>query len=446
MIVAMFTLMVVTLLMVVAVAVAVQTAGSSRRDTNLKSAQEAAAAGLQVGNYRLNMLVPTISGCVGDGVATPTGNGTCASSTYTLGNGSTYSYYTTPVLGSGNTCAGATLSNSTYNVAQRCITAVGTAHGVTARAQMRVGAFTAAPLFPIDGITGLKAVGLNGNPDVQGSVASNGTITAHGNAVMLGVTLGPAGVFNATGNVSAPAPLVLSSPLVLDPVDPGTSNQDSLSNCPDRAAAGYPACNDDYRITNGLAGPKVSPYDQSSGVSFDPATRSLSMSGNSSLTLGGGLYNFCSFSASGNAAISLAPGVSVEIFIDSPDDPGSGCPAGSGTFSISGNGTFTNLSQNPTALQIYAYGLGNGSNVFTFVGNAAFYGVIYAPQSTVNLSGNAAFTGAISANNVTLNGNAFNWSASAGSLKASTTGTYFQTAWTACTPAPTVANDPGSGC
>ena len=445
MIVAMFTLMVVTLLMIVAVAVAVQTAGSARRDTSLKSAQEAAAAGLQVANYRLNMLVPSSSNCVGDGVAAPGSNGTCASSSYMLGNGSTYSYYTTPALGSGAVCAGSSLSSS-IEIAQRCITAVGTAAGVTARAQIRVAAFAAEPLFPSPGITGLKAVGLNGNPLVEGSVASNVNVNAVGNASMLGVVLGPAGTFTKNGNVTAPTPVVLSSPLVLDPVNPGTSNQSSLANCPARAAAGYPACNDDYRITNGVSSPAVSPYDQSAGISWDPTTRSLRMTGNSSLTLGGGLYNFCSFSAAGNAAISLAPGVSAEIFIDSPDDPGSGCPAGSGTFSLAGKATWTNPSSNPTSLQIYAYGLNDGSNVFTFVGNAAFYGVIYAPQSTVNISGNGSLTGAVSASNVTLNGNAFNWSSSAGSLQAATLGTYYQTAWTACTPAPTQANVPGSGC
>ena len=53
--------------------------------------------------------------------------------------------------------------------------------------------------------------------------------------------------------------------------------------------------------------------------------------GNSSLTLGGGLYNFCEIDMSGQASMTMASGVIAEIFIDSPDDPDSGCASGSGS-------------------------------------------------------------------------------------------------------------------
>ena len=118
---------------------------------------------------------------------------------------------------------------------------------------------------------------------------------------------------------------------MLGPVDPGTSNQTSLSNCPNRAAAGYPACNDDYRITNYLNNPSspTSPFDPSNGVSFNAATRMLSTSNSHpAITLGGGIYNFCEVDILNNASIILAPGVKVEIFIDSPDDPDSGLRGG----------------------------------------------------------------------------------------------------------------------
>lgn len=434
-IVAICALLVISLVMASAVAVGVQTIGSSRRDSYRKAALEAAEAGLQIADYRLNQLDPANansqnSKCVGDAVASPDSTGTCASSVSTLGNGASYQYWTTPVLSAGATCVGQSLTSAS-SLAQRCITAVGIDNGVKERSQIRVAAFTAAPLFPVAGVTGLKSVSLNGGAYVHGSGASNGTVSAVGNSIATSNVLGPAGVANTTGNASLGPTTRLTNPIVLDPVEPGNSV----------------TTNNDGRITSGLASPAVAPYDQASGtISWSPSTRVLSMSGNASLTLGGAIYNFCSLSLSGNANISLAPGVSAEVIIDSPDDPGSGCPSNSGTLSISGNATWTNISQSPTSLQIYVFGLDNGSNVINFVGNAAFYGVLYAPQSTVNLSGNGSFTGAISGANVNLNGNAFNWSQTASTLQGNTTGAYYRTAWAQCSPTAASSNQPGSGC
>lgn len=443
-IIAILVLAVVLMLAAVAVSVAGQNSSSDRRDANDKSALEAAEAGLQVATYRLNMLAPGSAYCVGDAVASPNSTGTCPSSTYTLGNGSSYQYYTTPALGATGTCVGATLSLSA-GINQRCVTAVGTTNGVTDRAQVRVAAYSATPLFQYSGVAGLSGISVSGNGKVTGAVASNEQIGLSGNASVSAVDLGPSGTLVHSGNASYGTTTSVPT-IVLDPVNPGTSNQTSLSNCPARAAAGFPSCNDDYRISDGLTSPVTSPYDQSSGVSFNASTRTLSLSGNSSLTLGGSLYNFCQINMSGNAAISLAPGVSTEIIIDSPDDPGSGCPSGTGSLDMSGNASWTNLTQNPTALQIYAYGLDNHSGVVDLSGNANFYGVIYAPQSAVNASGNGTIYGAIAGYTVTLSGNGFDWEQSAGTLQATSNGVYYRSGWGQCTPSPTITNEPGSGC
>jgi Tfp pilus assembly protein PilX len=445
MVIAILVLAIVGAIAAAAVSVAVQTNRSTRRDSNKKNALEAAEAGLQVALYRLNMLRPDDSHCVGDAVALPDGTGTCASSTYTLGNGSTYSYYSTPALGSGSTCVGLTLTSST-NVSQRCITSVGTTNGISARSQIRAAAFGAVPLFPVAGITGLKSIANSNNVSIGGWEASNGTINSSNNATITGdIELGPSGSYSYSNGASNPPKVQLSSPIVLGPVDPGTSNQTNLANCPSRTVS----CNDDYRITNYLSNPShpTLPYDQATGVSFNSSSRSLSMSNNASLTLGGGLYNFCSFSTANNATIALAPGVKTEIIIDSPDDPNSGCAAGSGTLNVSNNATWSNLSQDPTALQIYVYGWNNMNNVVNFSNNSTFWGVLYAPLSTINLSNNAAFNGAISGNVVNLSNNfQFNWGQSAGTLQARSTGLYYRTAWAQCTPAPSVSGSPGSGC
>jgi hypothetical protein len=439
---AMAILLIMGLSVGAAISAGIGTDDVSVRDSLSKQATEAAEAGLQVALYRLNMLNPSAGYCVGNAVAGPDATGNCASSAYTLSNGATYQYYTTPALPTSSTCVGATITNGDVN--QRCITAVGTVSGVTARSQIRAAAFAAEPLFPEGGLIGLNGVSLSGNSRVTGTVASNGTIAASGNVTISAVVLGPAGSFQHSGNISWGSESTLSSPIVLSPVNPGTSNQTSLAQCPARVAAGYPSCNDDYRITNGLASPAVSPYDQASSVTFNAGTRTLTMSGNSSLTLGGGLYNFCQINASGNATITIAATASTEIIIDSPSDPGSGCPSGTGGLAMSGNVTWSNLSGNPTALQLLIYGSSSGSSA-SFSGNSNFTGVIFAPQTAIALSGNATFTGAIAGKTVSVSGNGVNWDSRVASLQASASGLYYRTAWAQCTPT-YAAISPGSNC
>ncbi len=453
MLIAMIVLLVTGMLAAVSVTVATQTNSSTRRDANNKSALEAAEAGLQVALYRLNMLRPDASHCVGDAVATPPTSGQtsgwCASSVTALGNGNAYQYYTTPSLAASATCVGLTLTSSN-TIAQRCVTSVGTSNGVSARSQIRVASFQARPLFPIAGITGTSAVTLNGNVNVSGSAATNGTMTANGNVGLGGAVLGPNARLSKTGNVTVGSTTTLTSPIVLSPVDPGTSNQSSLSACVARQAAGYPSCNDNYRITNYLSNPShpTSPYDPSTGVSlssFNAATRTLNLNGNVTLTLGGGVYNFCELTGNGNVTINVGATAKTAIFIDSPDDPGSGCPAGTGHITLSGNVNWVNTSADPTSLQIYVYGFNNGSNQVTLNGNTDFRGVVYAPQSNVVLNGNIGYYGAISGTTVTMNGNSFTWDPRAGSIQAGTTGLYYRTAWAQCT-ASFGSGSPGSSC
>jgi hypothetical protein len=190
----------------------------------------------------------------------------------------------------------------------------------------------------------------------------------------------------------------------------------------------------------------VVPFDQSTGLNWSAQNRTLTLSGNASLTLGGGLYNFCQITMSGNAAITVAANVQAEVFIDSPDDPGSGCQNGTGSLTMSGNATWVNLSQNPLALQLYVYGLNNGSSSITYSGNANIYGTLYAPKSAITLSGNGKEIGAIAGRSVTISGNGFNWDTRDASLQAGVTGLYYRTGWAQCTPTSPSGSNPGAGC
>jgi type II secretory pathway pseudopilin PulG len=427
---ALCALLIILLLSAAAATVSMQTNHYANRDYRNKNALEAAEAGLQVALYRLNMLQPADSNCIADAVATPGSNGWCQSSTTVLGNGSSYQYYSTPVLGSGATCAGYTVSDtsaSTDGISNRCITSVGTSNGIVARSQIRAAAFTPREAFPA-AITGINGITNNNNAYIGGAEASNQTITAsNGVTINGGVELGPSGSFQGSGN---PSRTILSSPIVLDPVNTGNSATD----------------NSDARITNGL--------DNSSGISFDPTTRTLTTTSNhATLTLGGSVYNFCQVTISNNVTINIAPGARVEIFIDSPYDQGSGCPAGTGTLDMANNVRWNFTSQDPTQLQIYVYGTppnsGGPTNNVTVSNNDTCYCTLYAPWSTVYLShssNNSAMVGAVSAQYVNVSNNFdFTWSPNAGNLQVGVQGLYYRTAWTQCASAYSAAS-PGAGC
>jgi len=434
--VAIIVLLITTLLATAAAYTAIQTGNSNNRDTNAKRALEAAEAGLRTSTYRMNMLVPDSTHCVTTAIALPDPTtGDCTDGQESLGNNAYFQYWNTPVLPTSTACAGVSGASSQQGVSQRCLTAVGTVNGVSVRLQVRASAFNAVPLFPL----GLGVVGLNGvtitNNATGPNVGTNGTLAISNNASTTSATLGPLPLGKVTvGNNGSSGPvtqLPFGQPLGLTGVSPGTSA----------------TINNDNRITNGLNGGTTTPYDPSSGATWNAATRMLSLSNNGSLTLGGGIYNFCGLSGANNVTISLATGARTIIYIDSPDDPGSGCAAGTGTFSLSNNTTVTNPALDATALQIFVYGLNNGSNVVNFANNSSTWATLYAPQSTVNLNNNGLLTGAIAGATVNISNNGgVSADARDSGLQATPIGLSYSTAWDQCpsaySPTAPMANCP----
>ena len=89
--------------------------------------------------------------------------------------------------------------------------------------------------------------------------------------------------------------------------------------------------NDNGRL---LAG--ASPADscsRGSGACYTSSTRTLTLGNNDSVTLGGGVYNFCQINLGNNSSINVATGAKILLYLDSPGRAGSGCarraPAGS---------------------------------------------------------------------------------------------------------------------
>ena len=443
--VALAALLILSLLGTAAVLAATETNSLTGRDGNTKAALEAADAGLRVAAYRLNQLRPDDTHCpTVPATATGTGNLCASPGVESIGNGASYRYWITGAMTSG-ACAGYAVDNTQTAIGQRCITAIGAAGAVSARTQERVVAYTSSPVFPA-AIYGSRSVTVSNNATIAGTpgdpgvLGTNGALTIGGGGTVIdGYQLGPTGTISdssSTNNYppSSSFPVRRSTPWA------------SLSNVPFGNTA---TVNDDARICT------LDPC--SGGVSFNAVTRVLSMSNNSSLTLGGGIYNFCGFSAANNAHITIGATVKTQIYIDSTarvlsDGVTSACASGSaGNFALSQNDSLDNPSANALNVQIYVYGNPAlpGANVVSLFNNSNSYISLDAPFSTVSISpsSNTVYTGAIAAYAVTLgNASSFSYQPTTNTLQVGSLGLYYRAYWKQCPSTPTDPTDPTSGC
>jgi len=437
MVVTIGALAVISILSAGVAADAVHLNGTSSADRNQKRALAAAEAGLRAATYRANKLAPTNTLCVTDIVQPPI-VGECPAFEDDLGNGASYKYYVTPVLNPSDACAGLPIQYDGADglaIAQRCVTSTGTVNGVKRRLQTRIAAFQGVPTFPVGGMVGLDSVTLGNSTAVTGGVGSNGQIALGNSSSVSGSPeIGPSAPDPTLGNSSTAGATIrrtaAQGPFVAAPVDVGNSA----------------TVNDNVRISNGLATPKVNPYDASSNVAFNASTRVLTLNNSASITLSGGTYNFCDLTATNSGQITIATGAKVRIFIDSPDRAGSGCAAGTGKLTANNSVTFSNPGPAEN-LQIYVYGWNNGQNVVDFKNSVSINGAIYAPQSKFKAKNSPQFTGGLTAKSIDFENSAnFVWSAGLAELRSRTLTLYHRTAWHECRREPAVASDPESGC
>jgi len=480
--IAMMVMLITAVLGSAAIIAAVRSNNLTNRDTRSKSALEAADAGVRTALYRLNMLGTQDAYC--PTTPSPTawdatsrlcprvgpsqddarwGDSAADDSSSHLGNGATFSYWVSAPLRTGDPCAGDTVQSTLYPVGQRCVTAVGTANGVSTRAQARVASYSAQPLFGGAGLIGANRLSISpgngGSGGIYGTIGSNHQVTLGNNVTVDGTTQsGVATVLGSSATLStsngdillpssAPAH-VDPSQLNIAPVDPGCS-----SGGVGAAPAGGGCWNVDNRIASCTANGSAT-VDACSGLTWTAASRSVSIANGGTLTLNGGTlpYNFCNFTTQNNTTINIPFGAHVVIFIDSSTlnggDPNGNCPSGSGNLTL-GNGTkIVNQNLDPLSLQIYIYGTSpKGSNIVTWNNNAqSTYMTLYAPNSTVQMQNNGGLWGGVGAYNLDITNNfQYHWVGSVSTLSARPQGLYYRSAWKQC-PAQPTTTDPRSGC
>ena len=184
--IALAVLLAAVLLATAGTGLGIQAIQTSRHDSSSKASIEAANAGLRAAIYRLNTYQPDGNHCPTEPTNYQVGTNGAPTATLCapdgpgvsqgLGNGASYTYWISRAMQTGDTCTGPAVSSSESSVAQRCVTAVGMANGVSARVQERVVAYTSAPAFPA-AIFGTKSVTISNNVTITVKDAAGCTDT-----------------------------------------------------------------------------------------------------------------------------------------------------------------------------------------------------------------------------------------------------------------------------
>lgn len=356
------------------------------RDQDSKVAQGAADAAANLALLRSNRYLRGAAQCVypsTSGVSAPLTTGTstsgwCPAVSGTVG-GATWTYQQSSALSA--TGAGQPTT----------IVATGTSDGVTRRVAVTVRPESGASILAEERVATMDYLTLSGNPNIYVNTGTNGDVTMSGSSGVCGHIRHGVGD-DVTGTNRCPGYEIYE----------GDKNLPPLSAA---ALASLRASNRNCQIAR-TCSPAAS-YSKN-GSFWDPATRTIDIGQNATLTLPTGDYLICRFNG-GNGSLVMPTGAVVRLFFDTPEN--CGLPADSlqvetgGNFNIESTGfnpqTNTGalpgfyLFGSPTVPTRADFGGGSSANEFVF----------YGPYTNVEMRGNVEYVGAFGAKGITMHGN-----------------------------------------
>jgi hypothetical protein len=257
----------------------------------------------------------------------------------------------------------------------------------------------------LEGFVGREGISLSGNADIRVGVGTNGNLETSGNANICGdIRYGVGKWWTKSGNAHqcsgyqiTEGNVELPSVSSFMPLNIATSNSDyRLVTC---TRTGVPTGCQSDTLTGDKWGTKYP---------WNSTTRELSLTGNATLTVGGGDYWLCSIQFSGNSELIVAKGAKVRFFFDTPEH----CGGNGNQLVFSGNNRIAATGYQPSAGQFempgfYFLGSPTGASQINLSGNASVTNelVIYGPDTYINISGNATWKGIIAGRRIAMSGN-----------------------------------------
>jgi hypothetical protein len=342
----------------------------SHRDSDSKGAIAAADAGANVALLRLNRYASALgpsSPClaVSGGKLVLSGtsaDGWCPAISGTVGS-SSYVYRSTPA------------TTGTMSVV-----ATGTADSVSRRVALTYKTTTVGSALAKEGLIGVDDVEIDENADARVGVGTNGNVHVHNNG-------------NVCGNIRH-----------------GVGKKAEIDN--NNSNYRLATCTKITSTTREPSGCQTDTYTGSWGSSdpWNPASRMIYTTNNTTLTLGGGDYWVCRLYIKNNSHLVMADGAKVRIFFDTPEN--CGLQAGEKQIDINNNADVTATGYQPDIGKFdvpgfYVMGSEKFSTTIEFSNNSGTNEfLLYAPNSHILIKNNAVYTGVIAGKTVHLDNNA----------------------------------------
>jgi hypothetical protein len=348
------------------------------RDQNTKEALAAAESGVNQALMHYNRIVGTASQpCV---VGEPAGlasvgmaGGWCSPVTRALGgvDGAEFTYWVRPTPG------------AIEIVSQGRVDGVSRKVELVARSSSGLEPFSGSA-----GVVGLDYIHMNSNGRITGDVGTNGNITMNSNAEIHCdyAHIGPGRQVITNSNAVFDCPTPEQGTISLPPVNQGdvrTNNSNGRMFSQDLASGGAPVWN--------------------------ASRRELILNSNTTLTLGGTNYSFCSIILNSNSAIYIRSGATTRLYFDSPENCGYG--SGATQLTLNSNSRISTTGGTPSHVALLFVGSDTrrtsailNSNTQANESCEQDY-VIYAPRTDITFNSNSFFCGAIAGKSIMLNSN-----------------------------------------
>ena len=353
------------------------------RDSDVKSALAAAEAGANQALYRYNRFPATAANScvVASGstlaLAAPASTGWCSPVTGATNSGN-FTYQTSPTPGAIK------------------IISEGESDGITRRIEVAAESVSGQGIFSTATVKSREGLTLDSNAQIRANAATNGGMTLASNAKLCGTgSVGVGQGINLVSNAQHYADTsctgtgtTIQKPLTLPSVNQGdaaTVNDNGRFFAQDLRTGG-------------------------NKVSWTPSTRTMSLSQNSSLTLGGQIYSFCKLTMSSNTAIYVAPGSRVTIFFDSPE--ACGLPPNTVQMKLSSNSRVTATGGGAANAAVLFVGSDTVPTRIELNSNTQVAGaceqnfVIYAPRTDFEFDSNSTYCGAVAGKSIHMDSNA----------------------------------------
>lgn len=357
---------------------AISSIRNAGRDNDTQRALAAAEAGIEQALLRQNQIFTAdgypclVSGSGGDLIpGSPRPNGWCPEHTGTVDDGA-FTYTVKPAEQYGpipGQVRMVIVSEGVYNEATRKISVSSIAS-------------TGAPAFAPALVVGLDDFSSTGNGRIDATAATNGNMTLGGNSVVCGdVGHGIGKTLTVGPNASVcPGRNVIEQQYALAPPDPGNVAEE----------------NDNGRF--------FSLDTRSGAVTWNASSRTLSLSGKGTLTLGGANYSLCKLDMSGQSNIYIAAGATVRVWFDSPEN--CGFANNVVQMSMTGNSEISTTSGQAFDAGFLFVGSDTVNTRIVLAGNGTSNEMmIYAPRTDVEISGNGDYLGAIASKRMNNVGN-----------------------------------------